>query len=89
MGTSAYRVPPEQPTEAKIDEDVPDGDILVVFAVLWVASLVRVAGGLIGQETFGVEPPVALLIVVLLPVLTRDALRRLVARWLPRRSHHE
>jgi uncharacterized membrane protein len=62
---------------------------MVVCAVLWIVSFLRVAAGLIGQETFGAEPTVAFLIVVLLPVLLREALWRLVARRLRSHMHRE
>jgi hypothetical protein len=50
-------------------------DLVPVFGLLWVASVVRVVAGVLRHETFGTLPTLAALAVVGLPLLLRDHLR--------------
>lgn len=78
MGASSKRAAESGPTKVRLDEEVPDKDLVGASAILWLASLVRIAGGLIGHETFGSELTAAFLVVVFLPLVLRDSLRRLL-----------
>ena len=51
----------------KAEDDRPDADLLPVFGIVWLASLVRVAGAVVQHETFGTEPTLALFCVLVLP----------------------
>jgi hypothetical protein len=53
-----------------------DTDLIPVFAVVWVASVVRVIGGLAVDEVFGTEPTLALLMMIVLPLLLKTHHRR-------------
>jgi hypothetical protein len=44
-----------------------DINLLGVFAVFWVASVARVAAGVLRHEVFGAEATLALMAVVLVP----------------------
>jgi hypothetical protein len=46
-----------------------DADMLPALALLWVVSLIRVAGGLLRHEAFGTEATLALMAVLVLPWL--------------------
>ena len=48
------------------EEDGPDADLVSVFGIGWIASIVRVAGALMHHETFGAEQTLALFCVFLL-----------------------
>jgi hypothetical protein len=49
-----------------------DGDVLVAMVVLWIASVVRVAGAVVRHEVFGTESSLAFLSAVIVPwVLVR------------------
>jgi len=63
--TSNTRLRP--PRESSPREN--DADLLVVGALLWVASVARVALELAHQRVFGVEATLALICVVLIPWL--------------------
>jgi uncharacterized membrane protein YjgN (DUF898 family) len=52
-----------------------DTDLLVVGALLWLASVARVVLELVHGQQFGVEATLALLCVIALPWLLRDSLR--------------
>jgi hypothetical protein len=52
------------------------GELLPVFVLLWVASIVRVAYALSRHETFGVIATMALVSIVALPMLLRTEARR-------------
>lgn len=79
MGTSPYRTAPQK---GSLDRAAPahDTDLLLFFALLWIASAVRVAVGLWYGETFTTELTLATAAVCLLPWLTRDALAALLRR---------
>jgi hypothetical protein len=62
---------------------LPDADLVPVFGIVWIASLVRVAGAVAFHETFGTEQTLALFCVLLLPWLLLEPLGTLA-----RRSRH-
>jgi hypothetical protein len=63
------------------EAECPSGDLLPVIVVVWLGSVVRVAGALLRAERFGSEATLAFLAIVLLPFLCADA----AAWWLRRR----
>ena len=71
-------------TEIDDDEDRhPDFDLVPIFAIVWLASVLRVVMALARDEVFGSEATLALSCAVALPVL----LARPVIAWLaPKRS---
>ena len=60
-------------------DEGPDADLIPAFALVWVASLVRVVGGFARNEVFGTEATLALLMVIVLPLLLTKAHHRLRA----------
>ena len=46
-----------------------DRDLVPLFVLAWIASMVRVVGAFVRAETFGTEPTLALLFVLVLPCL--------------------
>ena len=80
MRPSPYRVEAERFEEDRSTEPVHDADLIPVFVILWIASIARTAVGLVRHETFGLEPTMALLTVLILPVLGKDALCWLMSR---------
>jgi hypothetical protein len=59
---------------------LPDADLVPVFGIVWIASLVRVAGAVAFHETFGTEQTLALFCVLLLPWLLLEPLGTLARR---------
>jgi len=49
-----------------------DRDLAVVYGVVWLGSLVRVALGFADHQPFGTELTLATLAIVLLPLLARS-----------------
>ena len=64
-----------RPPEREDDDKKLDSDLLPLFVLAWIASMVRVAGAVVSAETFGTEPTLALLFVLGLPWLFKDAWR--------------
>jgi hypothetical protein len=58
--------------DGPLDED---RDLAPLFFMVWVASLVRVLGALLHEETFGTEATLALLFVAALPWPFVDAIK--------------
>lgn len=80
---SPYRTPwwPQQTREPSVG----DGDIMAVFLVFWVASVVRVCGAVLRQEVMGAESSLAALAVLLTPRLLSESLRGLLSNvWTDR-----
>jgi hypothetical protein len=86
MRPSPYRVAAERFNEDSATEPVHDADLIPVFVIVWSVSMARVVVGLVRHETFGVEPTMALLTALLLPVLGKNALCWLVRRGQRNRS---
>ncbi len=68
---SPYRTPAEQPRVVPDDEPVFSGQIVPYLAVLWLASIARVAFAFHRAETISDELLVAVVVVGLLPYLSR------------------
>lgn len=80
---SPYRQHHVPEPAASADEEVdlcPDGKLLPILAVFWIASVVRVALGVACHETFATEGTLAFLSVLAVPYLMRDA----ITWWLRR-----
>jgi hypothetical protein len=82
LGGSPYRTPSPRPPAARrsAGERGAEGDLLVPLLVLWLASVVRSVGAVVGRETLGAEATLAMLATVVLPWLARGA----VAAWVRR-----
>ncbi len=80
-GTSPYRTAAEQARRDAPDEAASDTELLPVFVLVWIASLLRVVAAVVWRETLGVEATLAALFVVALPVLAREGLRDRLSRW--------
>lgn len=85
--TSPYRTHPEPAAKNDRETGAPNSDLLGVFGVLWVVCSLTVAAAVVQYQTFDAELTVALLIAVLVPFLTKDALCDLIKR-LPRGIWH-
>lgn len=71
---SPYRSLPDKTEPPKdVREPCPDSDILIVTAVFWILSVVRVGFGLARRET-STEFSLAFLVTLLVPWLFRDAI---------------
>jgi hypothetical protein len=80
---SPYRQPYVPEPAANADEEVdvcPDGELMPVLSIFWIASIVRVALGVAHHETFATEGTLAFLAVLAVPYLMRDA----ITWWLRR-----
>jgi hypothetical protein len=69
---------PSAPSASSVRDDAgsrPDGDLMPVYAIFWLASIGRVVLAAVRNETFGAMTTVALLAVVFLPVLFLAHLR--------------
>jgi hypothetical protein len=74
---SAAEVAPRQAARARH----LDGDVLVAMLVLWIASVVRVAGAAMRHEVFGTEASLAFLSAAIVPwVFARWAFEWLMNR---------
>jgi nitrate/nitrite transporter NarK len=73
---SPYRTPPTDESAALADDaDVcPDQDLLPVLTILWVGSVARVALGVVHPETGGTQVALAMLAVLVVPYLMKDAI---------------
>ena len=70
---------PRRPETARIRR--VDGDVVVAMLVLWIASVVRVAGAVARHEVFGTEASLAFLSAVIVPwVLVRWVFQWLIDR---------
>ena len=69
---SPYRTAAESRSELELPDHATE--LVPFFAVLWLASAVRVAAVVAFGESFGSEATLALLAVVLLPWLARQEL---------------
>jgi hypothetical protein len=64
MSHSPYRDAAERVQETA-REAMPNVEVLPFLVVLWLASVIRVLGALVRDESFGTEPTLAVLVVVL------------------------
>jgi hypothetical protein len=67
-------------TEAEREPGYPDGDLLAVLGLFWALSLARVVTNVVQHEAFGNGAGFALVTVLLVPWLMKDA----AAGWLHR-----
>jgi hypothetical protein len=74
MPSSPYRLPGRVPPR-RLGSPCSDGDLIPVFSVAWLACAARVVAGAVQRETFGAEPTMALLLVLILPILGSDLFR--------------
>lgn len=87
MHRSPYRTPTEDPPrEAPAAEAVVDGDLLALFAFLWVAALVRVGLAIYSGERFGVALTLTAIAIGVLPLLAKEGVAGLVRRGRRRRT---
>lgn len=68
-----YRTAHGRAAEHEQGRRPPDVDLVPVFIVLWLVSLVRVAIGVRAAENFGAEATLAALAVVVVPYMTCEA----------------
>jgi hypothetical protein len=89
MPASPYRTPApapnpqEPPAAARLDGD---GELVPLFAIVWLASITRVVQGVSRAETFGAELTLACFAVVLLPLAAREGVRALLRLSRPARA---
>lgn len=80
MCPSPYRTAEDRPRDPPDPVACPDTELLPVFVIVWLCSLVRVGFGLETGEIFGTELTLAALLILALPLFVRDALASLVPR---------
>jgi hypothetical protein len=81
MGTSPYRTPAPRPDGREPCPDTAsadDTDLLPVFAIVWIASLVRVAQAFLRPEGLGSELALACIAAVALPLAARQGIKDLL-----------
>ncbi len=81
---SPYRTPPEDPMEAHPSVEMSDADLVGLYAVIWVITLVKVTLSAAGGETFGPGLTLLCLLLVALPVLAKGGIADLLRRRRPR-----
>ncbi len=75
MTPSPYRTAADLPADpAPLATPTDDAELLPVFLIVWLSSLVRVGFGLAHGEVFGTELTLAAMAVIALPFLLKDAL---------------
>jgi len=81
MCPSPYRIAEDRPIETS-DSAAPSADVelLPVFVILWLCSLLRVGFGLETGEVFGTEPTLAALLIVALPIMMKGAIGSLLRK---------
>ena len=73
-----------QPPSDHLQRGHGERELLVVLALFWVVSLVRVVGTVVRHEVFGAEATLALMAVLVIPWLTlRRSTQRRVRAALP------
>jgi hypothetical protein len=78
--SSPYRVPAPPPPEPPPRASHPDRELLPVFGLIWLVSVLHVGNVLQRGSAFGVEDTLAALSVFLLPALVKGPIRQLVHR---------
>lgn len=81
MCPSPYRTAEDRPIETS-DSAAPSADVelLPVFVILWLCSLLRVGFGLETGEVFGTELTLAALLIVALPIMMKSAIGSLLRK---------
>lgn len=80
MCHSPYRIAADRPDSPDPAAPSPDVELLPVFVVLWLGSLLRVGFGLETGEVFGSELTLAAMLALALPLALKDALGSLLRR---------
>jgi len=81
MRSSPYRAPSEHPIPPQEQpEAIDDGELIPVFAILWISAVARLWIAVAHDEIFGPEPTLAMLAVFMIPLMARDGLAALAAR---------
>lgn len=82
MSASPYREPENSDATVSDRPEAPpeDFDLVAAYAVLWIASVVHLAGALLRREKLGGIDVLAAIVIVLLPLLVVRPARVLVAR---------
>lgn len=83
MSTPPYRTSNPRPGErepATRPSGEGDGELLPVYAIVWVTTVAMVARGLARSETFGAGATLACIAVVVLPLAAKEAVRGLLSR---------
>lgn len=73
MRSSPYR----RSLEAELPKEPwpsPDADLVAIFGLLWIMSVLRVGLAIAHHESSDTEPALAAIAIVLLPYLLRDTL---------------
>jgi hypothetical protein len=81
---SPYRTLPEEPAEPLPPPARTDADIVGLYAVIWVITLVKVALSAAEGETFGAGLTLLCLLLVALPALAKEGIADLLRRRPPR-----
>ena len=78
MSTTPYRTVQDAP---QASEPVSaDRELIPVFALLWMVSLLRTVLGFATAEVFGTEATIAALLTFILPILSFEVVRSALAR---------
>ena len=80
MRSSPYRTLSEHPSNPEQPEAIDDGELIPVFAILWVSAVARLWLAVAHEEIFGPEPTLAMLAVFLIPLMARDGVAALATR---------
>jgi hypothetical protein len=72
---SPYRQPPEAPSAEDRGALPGDHDLVPVFALLWIVSVVHVSRVVAHAERFGTIDVLAAITIVMLPALVREPRR--------------
>lgn len=81
MLTHPYRTPAPRPGAPEPPAGPPaegDGELVPVYTIVWIASVMRVAQGLLRAETFGAELTLASIALVVLPLAAVEGVRGLL-----------
>jgi hypothetical protein len=83
MATSPYRTPAPRTEDHEGRADSPildDGELVPVFAIVWIGTILRVIQGLSRGETFGSELTLACFATIVLPLAAKDGVRAILER---------
>lgn len=75
-----YRTPPDKPVDSDPSEERADADIVGLYAVVWVTTLVKVTLWAASGETFGAGLTLLCILLLVLPLLAKDGVADLI-RW--------
>lgn len=78
MCPSPYRIAEDPPVDSEPAAPSPDAELLPVFVILWLCSLLRVGFGLETGEVFGAELTLAAMLTLALPLCMKDTVGSLL-----------